>query len=74
MKTNILILSFFIGLVGCGVENEDTISLSLKNYYDSSLVQTAIMGYITQSGDMKYYSFGPSLLNKEDTVGIDNIF
>lgn len=74
MRANILIVAFLIGLVGCRVENEDTISTSLKNYYDSTSIQTAIMGYVTPDGDTKFYSFGPAIIGQSGSVDEDNIF
>jgi len=74
MKKTLLITAFCLSLVGCQFENENTISSSLKEYFDSSSIPTAIMGYIASDGTSHYYSFGPSILDKKDTVDIDNIF
>ncbi|MCY1720816.1 serine hydrolase [Prolixibacteraceae bacterium Z1-6] len=74
MRTNILIVAFLIGLVGCKFENEDIILTSLRDYYDSSTIQMAIMGYVTPDGATKFYSFGPAIIGQSGNVDEDNIF
>ncbi|MEN8193567.1 MAG: serine hydrolase domain-containing protein [Bacteroidota bacterium] len=72
---NLILFSVITFLVfGCLHSQTKSIDSTLKEYYDSSSIPSAIMGSIDADGNKTWHAFGPSVWNGKDTVNADNIF
>ena len=71
-----LILFFVAIILTFGCKQNQTISThsTLKNYFDSSSIPSAIMGSIDKDGHIDWHAFGPSIWGGSDTVTEDYIF
>lgn len=74
MKNLILFPIFVLFIFACQTRQTNQIDATLKNYFDSSSIPSAIMGHIDSDGNTTWYAFGPSVWNGKDTVNADHIF
>ncbi len=73
MKKLLLSIIIISNLIGCKAEKETTPS-QLGTYFQNSELPAAIMGSVTQEGQMKWHAFGPSVWGGKDTINENNIF
>lgn len=69
-----LLLSLAITLAACQNRQSDEVPVSLIEYFRSSSLPAAAMGYTTRDGTTRWYVFGPSIWGTTDTVSHDDIF
>ena len=75
MKNLILfsVITFFV--FGCQKNNTESIDSTLKTYFESSSIPSAIMGTIDADGKTTWHRFGPSIWDDSTTVVTEkNIF
>lgn len=72
---NIILFSVILFLnFGCQHNQKELNDYTLKAYFESSSIPSAIMGSTDSDGKLTWHAYGPSLWNGEDTVKPDNIF
>lgn len=74
MKNLILFSVMALFLYGCPKYSTKLNDSTLKEYFDSTVIPSAIMGSIDTDGNTTWHAFGPSIWNGKDTVNLDNIF
>ena len=74
MKNIIFFVLSTLLVFGCQHNKTKSRDSTLKTYFESSSIPTAIMGRIDADGNTTRYAFGPSIWNGTDTVNADNIF
>jgi len=73
---NLILFSFIILLIfGCQNKNSESTDSTLKTYFESSSVPSAIMGTIDADGKTTWHRFGPSVWDDSTSVVTeDHIF
>jgi len=75
MKNLILFSSIILLLFGCQQNQTKSSDSTLKTYFESSSIPSAIMGSIDADGKITWHHFGPSIWEDSTTVVTeDNIF
>ena len=75
MKNLILFSSIFLLIFGCQQNQTKSSDSTLKTYFESSSIPSAIMGSIDADGKTTWHRFGPSIWEDSTTVVTeDNIF
>ena len=72
MKNLILfsVITFFV--FGCQKNNTESIDSTLKTYFESSSIPSAIMGTTDADGNTTWHHFGPSIWEDSTTVVTEN--
>ena len=74
MKNIIFFVLSTLLVLGCQQNKTKSSDSTLKTYFESSSIPSAIMGSIDADGNTTWHAFGPSIWNGRDTVNADNIF
>ena len=75
MKNLILFSSIILLIFGCQQNQTKSSDSTLKTYFESSSIPSAIMGSIDADGKTTWHSFGPSIWEDSTTIVTeDNIF
>ena len=75
LLVSIILISAF---VGCKTEEKEIEkekeSSQLTEYFENTSLPAAIMGHVTEDGNMEWRAFGPAVWNGKDTISENNIF
>lgn len=74
MKNHILFSVIVLLIFGCQQNQTKSSDSTLKEYFDSGSIPSAIMGNIDADGNTTWHAFGPSIWKETDTVIADHIF
>lgn len=72
MKNHILFSIIVLLTFGCQQNKEKLSDSTLKTYFESSSIPSAVMGTIDANGNMTWHHFGPSIWEDSTTVVSEN--
>ena len=74
MKKLALTLLILILIISCQSNNKNEFENKVMSEIKKTDIPAVVMGKIHKSGQMDFYSFGPSRYDRNDTISKKNIF